>query len=79
MFDMEKHLAEKAKESGVELLKPVDPVNLDATIFLIGNDKGWAAISVSGLEEVQNSSEEKMKDLLDTRFTNALRVLGRTR
>lgn len=71
MFDMEKYLAEKADKLGFGLERAHYTLNADARCFLLRKHGIVRPITISGLEEIQNGSDECMKDLLDARFADA--------
>ena len=76
-FSCEGYLRQKAKESGCRLIGPDFKVNRDALVFVVKKDgtKGHAVVSLSGLEMIQNATDESVKDLINTRFGNALKTL----
>jgi hypothetical protein len=76
-FSCEKYLRQKAKEANCRLMGPDFKVNQDALVFVLKKDgiNGHAAVSLSGLEMLQNATDESIKDLINTRFANALKTL----
>jgi hypothetical protein len=78
-YDFRGYLAKKAEEAGCILLPERYTVDADSMTFLLKHPsakiEGHAAISISGLEEIQNSSRVAVQNLLDSRFGNALNTL----
>lgn len=56
-----------------------DPVNVSPSDVLTGAEFDWkqaiVAVTISGLEELQNAGKEKIIDLMDARITNAERTM----
>jgi hypothetical protein len=69
---MRKYLAEKAGAHGLVLLENHEfTLNQDAVNFVLQNPDrpgSMTVISISGLEAIQNCTEESRKSILDVRF-----------
>ena len=76
-FSCEEYLRQKAKEANCRLIGPNFKVNQDALVFVIKKNgvNGHASVSLSGLEMLQNATDESFKDLINTRFVDALKTL----
>lgn len=78
MFDIRQYVLNKIQEANLHLHEEHTIVNQDAKVFVLSLKENLAlsgALSISGLEELQNSSVEALKDLIDTRFRNVLKGL----
>jgi hypothetical protein len=83
MFDMRAYVKDKIEKHEPKLhLYGAPPYDLqgeaDSIVFVVSRDinREWAvAVSISGLETLQNSTEEAIKDLIDARFNNAMKTL----
>lgn len=77
-FNIEEYLTKKANAVGLRISDQTHWVNnKDGKTFLLSRGSNHASISISGLEEIQNSSYETMRDLLDCRFEIALASLDK--
>lgn len=77
-FDMKQYVLDKFKDYPEYFIHEEFLVNLDGWQFVISNysNMGMAAcLSLTGLEMLQNDTEEAIKDLIDTRFSNTLKTL----
>ena len=76
-YDFRAYLAEKAKDAGCTLLTEHYTLNEDRVTFILRRPdcKKGATVSVSGLEEIQNSSKDAIQDLLNGRFAKALAAM----
>jgi hypothetical protein len=72
------YLTDKAAKAGLTLVDASGLINKDSREFLLVGGvaaQARATISISGLEELQNNSEEALKSILDSRFDAALAAL----
>jgi hypothetical protein len=76
-YDFRGYLAKKAEAVGCSLLTEHYAANADRVTFILRQlgAKKCATISVSGLEEIQNSNLESIQNLLDSRFAKALAAM----
>ena len=76
-YDFRGYLAQKAEESGCVLITEYYTAKNDNVTFVIKRtySKKSATVSVSGLEEIQNSCTEAIQNLLDARFAKALAAM----
>ena len=78
-YDFRGYLTQKAEDAGCILLPERYSANADSMTFLMNHPsakiEAAVAISISGLEEIQNSSRVAIQNLLDSRFGNALKTL----
>jgi hypothetical protein len=77
-YDFGGYLAKKAEDAGCVILGERYAVGADSVTFILvskDDPPKRSKVSISGLEEIQNSSRVAVQNLLDSRFTKALAEL----
>lgn len=73
-MDILKYIQAKASQSGLTASGPHYHAARDATYYLVSNGQKAFALSLSGLEKMQNGAEQQLC-LVDTRFANGVSAL----
>jgi hypothetical protein len=70
------YLEQKSTSAGIKITKAQFHYASDTKVYLLEKAGRLATVSLSGLEMLQNSKDEQIQDLIDTRFGKALEHLN---